>query len=560
MTIMKTLLTPVLLFFSLACFTHPLHAQPGTAPHVEQQLDNPAALGNKPEKLEWLQDAGFGMFIHWSLDSQIGSVISHSMVGASEPYLEWFTQELPKTFNPQHWDPDEIAALARICGMRYVVLTAKHHSGFCLWDTKTTDFKITNTPYGKDVLAGYVAALKRHGLKVGLYYSPEDFAWLYRNGHPVRRRGADLLDPDKDPGYREFVQQQVTEMFRDYGPIDVLFIDGIGDGVTKQVCWTLQPDCLITRGAIETPEQFVPGRPPAGPWESNLTMGTQWQYKPTNDDYKSGTRIIEILIETRAKGGSLLLNVGPKPNGELPIEQESRLREVALWHAVSGEAIHNTRPWVVAREENVWFTKKKDANTVYAFLTRLPDWPRGARKDFQLRSVEATDKTKISVLGHAGKWSEYDPDRDVTPRFEQTGDGLTISVCRAQRLYNNHKWHNPVVVKLEHVKPAFEVPPYAETVRAAAGGDGKITFEGKLVELAGEDRVEVGFEYQEYLGFAEAMYNTNWTRTTLATMSHAGPYEVEMTGLKPDVEYQYRAIVRHPKITMRGDHKRVRVK
>ncbi|MDX1981690.1 MAG: alpha-L-fucosidase [Bryobacteraceae bacterium] len=102
---------------------------------------------------------------------------------------------------------------------------------------------------------------------------------------------------------------------------------------------------------------------------------------------KSGTRLIEILIETRAKGGTLLLNVGPKPNGELPIEQEARLREVALWHAVNAESIHSTRPWVVPRED--WLTRKKDANTLYVFLTRRPDWPRGERREFLLRSVKA---------------------------------------------------------------------------------------------------------------------------------------------------------------------------
>lgn len=557
---MKSLFSFVVLSITVLWQTLPVAAQTEAAPNAKQELKSLDQLGNKPEHLEWLQDAGFGMFIHWSVDSQLGSVISHSMAGASKEYLDWYIDELPKTFNPKRWDPDEIAALAKVCGMKYVVLTAKHHNGFCLWDTKTTDFKITNTPYGKDILPGYAAALRKHGLKVGVYYSPEDFAWLYRNGHTVCRRGPKLLDPDKDPKYHDFVRRQVTEMFSDYGTIDMLFIDGIGMGITKQVCWTLQPDCLITRGAIETPEQFVPGRPPDGPWESNMTMGTQWQYKPTNDEYKSGTRIIEILVETRAKGGSLMMNVGPKPNGELPIEQESRLREVALWHAVNGEAIHDTRPWVVAREEDVWFTKKKDSDTVYAFLARVPDWKRGDRKEFRLQSVEATGKTRVSVLGHAGELSEYDPNRDVTPRCEQTADGLVISVCRAQRLYNNHKWHNPVVVKLEHVKPAFEVPPYAETVRATAAGDGKIVLEGELLELAGERQVEVGFEYQEYLGFAEAMYNTTWTQTKLTPMSDVGQFRFEVNDLKPGNEYQYRAIVRHPKITMRGDHKRIRAK
>jgi alpha-L-fucosidase len=482
------------------------------------------------------------------------------MVGASDDYVKWFVTELPQTFNPKRWDPEEIAILARLCGMKYVVLTAKHHSGFCLWDTRTTDFKITNTPYGKDLLKDYVAALRRHGLAVGLYYSPEDFAWLHRNGHVVRRRNL-VPHPDEDPEYIRFIKAQVTELFSNYGQIDVLFIDGEGEEPTKQVAWTLQPNCLITRGAIETPEQYVPGRPPEGAWESNLTMGTQWQYKPTNDDYKSGTRIIEILIETRAKGGALMMNVGPKPNGELPKEQEERLREVALWHAASGEAIHNTRPWVVSNEEHIWFTRSKDGDTLYAFLTRIPDWKRGDRKQFVLRSVRATDDTRVSVVGQNDKVVEYSPGADATSRFRQTGDGLEISVVRAQRLYNNHKWHNPIVVKLEHVRPAFETPPYAETGSAKALGDGKVLLSGKLQALGGVGEVAVGFEYQVYGGFAEAMYNTTWQRAELPTPRNGpGGFQLEIAGLQAGQTYQYRAYVKSPRITMRGDHQRVTIK
>jgi alpha-L-fucosidase len=348
----------------------------------------------------------------------------------------------------------------------------------------------------------------------------------------------------------------VTELFSNYGPIDVLFIDGAGSVPTKEVAWRLQPECLITRGAIETPEQYVPGRPPEGPWESNLTMGTQWQYKPTNEEYKSGTRIIEILIETRAKGGALLLNVGSKPDGQLPKEQEERLREVALWHAVNGEAIHGTRPWVVTNEENIWFTKRKDENTVYAFLTRLPDWPRGRRQQFLLHSVTATDRTRVSVLGQNDRVVEYDPKADATSRWQQTDDGLEISVVRAQRLYNDHRWHNPLVVKLEHVTPAFTVPPYAATGPARTPGDGRAVLEGELKDLGGAEQVEVGFEYQEYSGFATAMHNTAWTPSKTVVKSAIGKFSVELDGLDPGQTYQYRALVRHPQITIRGDHQR----
>jgi len=517
------------------------------------------ALNNRPERLEWLQDNGFGMFIHFSHDAQIGSVISHSLVGASEDYTRWFFDELPKTFNPKHLDVDEIAALAKICGMKYVVLTTKHHSGFCLWDTDTTSFKITETPYGEDIVKDYVAALRKHGLAVGVYISPEDFYWADQHGYPIRRRNLPF-DPDHLPEFVEFTKAQMTELFSRYGKIDMLFIDGEGAIPVKQTAWSLQPDCLITRGAITTPEQYVPGRAPEGVWESNLTMGTQWSYKPTNDNYKSGGRIIELLIETRCKGGALMLNIGPKPDGRVPQQQEDRLREVALWRAVNNEAIFNVRPWVVTNEENIWFSKSKDGNAVYVYLTRIPDWKRGDRKEFSLQSVQATEQTKISVLGQNDLVVEYAPDKDPKSTFDQTNAGLNISVVRAQRLYNNHKWPNPVVVKLENVQPAFQTPPYAQTLPAITAAGDSIELAGKLLELGDAKEVEVGFEYQVYGGFAEAMYNIEWTQTKFKSMTTAGKFSARATDLKPKTDYQFRAVVKHPKITVRGDHLQTRTK
>lgn len=516
-------------------------------------------MGNRPERLEWLQDAGFGMFINWGVDSQVGSVMSHHMVGASRSWLEWSINELPKTFRPKRWDPEEYVVLARLAGMRYVVFDAKHHNGFCFWDTKTTDYKVTNTPYGKDILYEYFRAARQYGLAAGIYYSPEDFTWLHRHGFPVTRNNLDP-HPDTDAAYSKFITEQVTELFTNYGPVAMLFIDGEGRIPAKKAAWTLQPNCLITRGAIATPEQYIPGRQLPGAWEACLTMGTQWNYKPTNEAYKSGTRIIEILIETRAKGGALLLNVAPKPNGEIPIEQEARLREIALWHAGNGESIHDTRPWIVPREEDIWFTRRKDGAAVYAFLTRMPDWPRGERREFLLCSVKATSGTRISVLGHDGRIVEYMPDADGAPRFEQTASGLRLSIVRAQRLYNNEKWPNPVVVKLENVTPAFEEPPYAETVSASARGGGAVLVEGNLIELAGAPTVEVGVEYQEYLSFDQATVNLHWEASEMRTMTAAGRYSIEIRGLPPGKEYQFRAVVKHPKITMRGDYQRTTVR
>mgnify|MGYP000110389796 CR=1 FL=1 len=189
---------------------------------------------NKPERLEWLQDAGFGMFVHWSMDSQLGCVISHSMAGASDDYLERFIHELPKTFNPKHFDADELAVLAKLAGMQYVVLTTKHHSGFCMWDTATTDFSIMHTPYGRDIVAQYVEALRRQGLGVGFYYSPEDFYYLHTHGIMVSRKGPGS-DPMEHPDYVEYIRAQVRELMTNYGPVDVVFFDGRGAEPAKEL-------------------------------------------------------------------------------------------------------------------------------------------------------------------------------------------------------------------------------------------------------------------------------------------------------------------------------------
>jgi alpha-L-fucosidase len=180
-------------------------------------------------------------------------------------------------------------------------------------------------------------------------------------------------------------------------------------------------------------------------------MGTQWNYKPTNDDLKSAGESIQMLIETRAKGGNLLLNIGLDPFGEIPDPESRNLTELAAWHFINHEAVEAVRPWVVSHEENIWFTASKNQKTVYAIITGIDDWKRGNRKEFTLSSVKATPNTKISVLGQNDKVVEYRPKDNPESRFKQTNNGLEISVVRAQRIYNNMKWPNPITVKLENV-------------------------------------------------------------------------------------------------------------
>ena len=386
-----------------------------------------AALTNRADRLEWFRDQGFGLFIHWNLDSQLGSVISHSMVGASEDYLKRYIEELPKTFNPRKFHPQDWAALAKLAGVRYVVFTAKHHSGFCMWPTATTDFNIRHTPFQRDITGEILRAFKEQGIAPGLYFSPDDFWWLYRN-HKTLQRNIPDVQPANNPGLMAHDLAQVRELLTRYGPIDVLFFDGQAQGL-RDLAWQLQPNVVVTRGAIDTPEQFIPGQANDQPWEACFTMGKAWGYQPTLEDYKDGGKVISMLIETRAKGGNLLLNLGPKPDGELPIEQEERLREVALWMFVNGEAIHDARPWIITNEKDIWFTKRKDADTIYAFVKEQERWKHGEWKDLVLRSVKATDQTKVSVLGQNDKVLEYKP--DITPKttWKQEPTACTSAPC-----------------------------------------------------------------------------------------------------------------------------------
>ena len=424
------------------------------APDKHEPISAASAVsGNRPGRVEWFMDQALGMFIHWSVDSQLGSVISHSMAGASPDYLHRFIHELPRTFRPTRFDPDEWARLAKVAGMKYVVFTTKHHSGFCMFDTQTTGFNIMHTPYGRDITREIVDAFRRWGIAIGFYFSPDDFWILHKQGHEISRDSFEC-DPRNNPELMAHNQAQLRELLTNYGPVDVLFFDGVADGL-KQLAWQLQPDVVVTRGDMATPEQKIPDRPLPGPWEACFTLGTQWAYKPTHEEYKSGTQLIEMLIETRAKGGNLLLNVGPKPDGEIPVEQTARIQEMALWNFVNHEAIYEIRPHAIIREplnldNEVWYTRSKDGRTVYAILTGKP-WPKGERKVITLKHVAATPATEAEILGQSGQVLEYRPDVLPEASWSQDERGLHISAVHAQRLYNNNRWPNPVVVKISEV-------------------------------------------------------------------------------------------------------------
>lgn len=544
---MKTAL--VMLVIASAATTPAQFVDTAAKPHMGRT--------NDPVAVELFRDRGLGLFIHWGVDGTLGGVISHSLVGASPDYTQRFFETLPGYFNPDRYRPDDWARLAKLAGFQYVMFTAKHHAGFCMWDTQTTDFSVMHTPYGKDVMASLIAAFRKQGIAIGIYFSPDDFWWLYRHHININRHVMGVY-PQDVPEFMEYTNHQLSELLTNYGPIDYLFFDGPAQGLIEYA-WQLQPNLVITRGVMETPEQYTPGVALPEAWEGNLTMGTEWPWKATNERYKSGTELIDTLIETRAKGGNLLLNIGPKPDGTIPDEQDARLREIALWNFVNGEAIRDVRPWVITNENNVWFTKKKSEQTVYAFITHEEHWRLGDSKTIVLRSIKATPQTTVSVLGQSDTIVEYKPDVKPKTTFTQDSTGLHIIVYRAQRLYTDRSWPNPLVVKLTNVEPAM-YPPQVSTLGAEWNpATATEILHGNLTNMGNVAEVTVGFQFRLKKDGTDLSERTEpWTDLPTTARTATGEFEYPLTGIISNNDYEFRARVQHPLLTMYGQEKTFR--
>lgn len=497
------------------------------------------------------------MFIHWGVDGVLAGVISHSLVGASPDFQDRFFRLLPGYFDPYRFEPDRWAALAQLAGFRYVMFTAKHHAGFCMWDTATTQFSVMHTPYGKDVLRAVVDAFRKRGIAIGIYFSPDDFHWLHEHGITINRHVKGVYPQDL-PEFMDYTKKQLKELLTNYGPIDYFFFDGPAEQLTDYA-WQLQPRLVITRGVMETPEQYTPGVALKGAWEGNLTMGTEWPWKATNEKYKSGTELIDILIETRAKGGNLLLNIGPKPDGTIPEEQDARLREIALWNFVNGEAIRDVRPWVITNEDNIWFTRNRKTNTVYAFLTKMQPWKLGDAKTITLRSLKSNPQTKISVLGQSDEIVEYRPTVKPQTSWHQDEQGLHITAYRAQRLYTDRGWPDPVVLKIVNADQAL-IPPEVITSNATWDAAKQTeTLRGTLANLGAAPEVQVGFQYRVKKDGTDLSEKTEpWTDLPLAPHKATGDFSYDLANLAANHDYEYRAVVHHPLLTMYGQEKTFR--
>jgi alpha-L-fucosidase len=387
-------------------------------PPVPLLAEDAVRLSNDPGKTEVFRDAGLGLFIHWGPNSQIGTEISWPLYNASEDFIKKY-YGLASTFNPTAFNPGEWARLARLAGMEYVVFTAKHHDGFCMFDTDYSDFKITRTPYGRDIAAMIADAFRKEGFLVGFYYSPGDFRYQWETG----RRVGHIYQPDfespapfgpKNLGFVDYERGHVEELLTRYGDIFMLWFDGQCEPLKKHA-WRVRQDVFIGRGEIPTPEQEIPGQASDHAWESCLTTSYQWSFLPGAEVRPSG-EIIENLIHIRARGGNMLLNIGPRPDGRIAPADEDLLRDLGLWMMLYGESVRGVRPWVVTNEGDVWFTQKRSEGTVYA-LAGLGDNARS----LVLGSVAASPETKVMLLGQEGECP-----------YEQTPAGLKITLTRKQ--------------------------------------------------------------------------------------------------------------------------------
>ncbi|MEW5900368.1 MAG: alpha-L-fucosidase [Acidobacteriota bacterium] len=390
--------------------------------------ENQVRLSNDPQKTELFRDAGLGLFIHWGPNSQMGTEISWPLYNASVDYVKKY-YALAGTFNPVRFNAVEWAGLAKLAGMEYVVFTAKHHDGFCMFDTAYSDFKITNTPYGKDIALLVAEAFRNQGILIGFYYSPGDFRYQHESG----LRFSHLYEPDFSAAaafgplkktFLDYERGQVEEMLTNYGDIFMLWFDGKCEPLKKHA-WRVKQDLFIGRGEIPTPEQEIPGQAADHAWESCLTTSWQWSYQP-NPDIRTPDEVIHNLIRIRARGGNMLLNVGPRPDGRISPPDEALLQELGLWMMLYGEAVRGVRPWVVTNEGDVWLTARRGEGTVYALVDLeygLPGIKAAAGCRFTLKSVRSTPETKVSVLSQEGgcEWSE-------------DGRGLHITVSRIQTI------------------------------------------------------------------------------------------------------------------------------
>ncbi len=445
------------------------------------------------QRLEQWKDLKFGLLMHWGTYSQWGIVESWSIcpedlswaTGGQKPgvannyadYVKKYT-ELKKTFNPKKFDPKKWADAAKDAGMKYLVFTTKHHDGFCMFDSKYTDYKITDkdcafaTNPSANITKELFNAFRNDGMWIGAYFSKPDWHsdYYWWDKFPPADRNANYSVQKYPAQWKKFVDythNQVNEIMTDYGKIDILWLDGgwvrkktaaeIKEQLSDEAegsryarnpqsedidmprlvkeSRAVQPGLIVVDRAVPgpnqnylTPEQQIPEKGLPYPWETCMPMATSWSYVP-GDVYKPTEEIIEKLVDIVSKGGNYLLNIGPGPDGELDPVAYARLKEIGAWMKINGQAIYGTRMCNAGNAQTgIHFTRSKNDKTHFIFLS---DFPAGK---LVLNQIPVDDHATIKMLGAAKKLS-----------WKKVAGNIEIDIPQALKTVGDHVW----VLKVE---------------------------------------------------------------------------------------------------------------
>lgn len=449
------------------------------------------------ENLEHWQDVKFGLLMHWGAYSQWGIVESWSICPEDEDWCRRDDQDynnyvrnyeaLKATFNPVNFDPSPWAKAAKEAGMKYVIFTTKHHDGFCMFDSKYTDYKITDAgcPFSSNPKANVAKeifnAFRSEGFMTGCYFSKpdwhnDDYWWP---NFPPRDRNVNYdpeVYPQKWEAYTQFTHNQIMELMSEYGKMDILWLDGgwvcktskdelkdyysrriskISTGYLKnniisqdikmdelvEKCRQLQPGLIVVDRAVYgknqnylTPENRVPEKTLPYPWESCIISGGGWAHTP-DATYMTGSQGIHLLIDIVAKGGNLLLNIAPTPDGKWQDGAYKLLSEYAAWMKVNSEAIYNTRPLEPFKEKNICMTQAKDGVTYFFYLAeegeKMPD-------KIVITSHQPAKGAKVTMPGTAANL-----------KWKTSGKGCVISIPESVR--NNPPCNYAWVIRIDKV-------------------------------------------------------------------------------------------------------------
>jgi alpha-L-fucosidase len=447
-------------------------------------VTDPAVRAN----LEQFQDWKFGLMLHWGTYSQWGIVESWSLCPEDEPWCERkgphandyaayvkAYEALQTTFNPVRFEPDRWAAAAHDAGMRYVVFTTKHHDGFSMFDTKQTEYRITGPecPFRTNARANITnevfKAFRARGMGIGAYFSKPDWHsddyWWRRFPPFDRNPNYDITKyPERWERFKRFTHNQIRELMTEYGSIDILWLDGgwvqpmtatsprwgkvpshqdIDMPAIAAMARSHQPGLIIVDRAVEgpyqnyiTPEHQVPDHAHGVPWETCMPMATSWSYVP-NDVYRPSRAIVHLLVDIAAKGGNLLLNIGPSPDGTLDDTAYARLRDLGGWMKVNGGAIYGTRAVAPYKDDQVAYTRGPDGIINAIYLAREDE--RMPPASIEVPSFVPSPGSVVQMLGVKEPL-----------HWEKEGKGCVVFIPPNIRENPPAKWAWVVRISVEH--------------------------------------------------------------------------------------------------------------